>query len=383
MALYTPGTQFNGGMNNPKYGGSMANIFNGVNLPTSGGGWNQDQYNQSLASMMRALMGSNPFGGTQGFLGRGTTPYTPSYIENPGAAQWQNVSAPRPYAWQSVNSTNVNPKDFFGNSSKSQVSAQNVTAPGAVDWERVNAANLGVDPMASVRAALPFINEQQDTGFANAASKFGRLGTLMSGGNGAGYTDSLGQVARKSANDIASLTENTMLTAAENQAARAMQAALANQQTGYSANESAASRAMQAALANQGAGLQAAIANQNADQSGWSRMLQAALANQSGNLQAQMANQQTGAQAGALANQQALQAALQNSQGNYQSQENALSRMMQSLLANQQAGYQGAALNNSNNLQAAGIQSGLESQQGNWWTQFMNMLGQFRSPWSY
>src|SRR5215467_3279124 len=165
-----------------------------------------------------------------------------------------------------------------------------------------------------------------------------------------------------------------------------LQAALANQQAQQMANAQnlaallqtqglGGQLGMQGQLANQQQGLQAALANQQAQEFGAGQQLQASLANQQTGLQAglanaqfgmqsQLANQQAGLQAGLAAQQMGLQGALANA-----------GYGMQAGLANQATGLQANLANQAAMMQALGLQyqGGL---QGALQTQNLGMQGQ-------
>lgn len=117
-------------------------------------------------------------------------------------------------------------------------------------WSNVNATSVDpgqlIDPTAAINAAKPGLQEQADIDFAGAGSRFGRSGMLNSGA----YAQALGGVARKQANDLASLTQNSLLDASKFNAQQklsalqgnqnaSLQAGLANSQGGLSAQEAA------------------------------------------------------------------------------------------------------------------------------------------------
>lgn len=104
-----------------------------------------------------------------------------------------------------------------------------------------------VDTNAVINAALPGIYEQQDIGFANAAARAGQSGMAMS----TPYTEALGGVARKSANDIAALTEAYRYNASEALADRRMQEELQQRELEQAAWEAQQQMNMQAQMANQ------------------------------------------------------------------------------------------------------------------------------------
>ena len=93
-------------------------------------------------------------------------------------------------------------------------------APPGYDPSNSTAPELSVDPMQVVESGLPWIQEQMNSAFADAGARFGRGGMLAS----SPYMETLGGVARKASDDIASLYWQTMLQAAESQAAREFQA---------------------------------------------------------------------------------------------------------------------------------------------------------------
>ena len=114
---------------------------------------------------------------------------------------------------------------------------------GNVNAQQINAAQLGTNPMDVINSAKPLIAQQQAEQFAKAGARFGAQGMLAS----TPYAGELGRQASNSSNQLANLYYNTLGGAAENQANREMQAALANQQA-----------SLQAGLGNQSANLQAA-----------------------------------------------------------------------------------------------------------------------------
>ncbi len=106
---------------------------------------------------------------------------------------------------------------------------QNPTAQYTLDAMRSAVAPINVntvDPSAVIRAQLPKIQEMQDQSFANAAARFGATGMGVS----TPYAQALGDVSRKTSNDIAGLTEGYYYQSATDAAARQLQADLANRQ---------------------------------------------------------------------------------------------------------------------------------------------------------
>lgn len=98
-----------------------------------------------------------------------------------------------------------------------------------------------VDTSAAIRAALPGIQEQQTKSFGEAAKRFGQTGMLAS----QPYMEALGNVSRKSSNDIASLIENLVYQAGEQYANRQLQAG-----EGYAGRQLQASEGYQNRLAS-------------------------------------------------------------------------------------------------------------------------------------
>lgn len=92
---------------------------------------------------------------------------------------------------------------------------------------QIDASQLQADPMDVVRSARPKIQEEMNRNFAKAANRMGGIGMLGS----SAYTSALGEASRKASNDLANVYYQALTQAAENQAAREMQAALANQST--------------------------------------------------------------------------------------------------------------------------------------------------------
>jgi len=142
-----------------------------------------------------------------------------------------------------------------------------------------------------------------------------------------------------------------------------------------------AQQAMQAAMANQQASLQA-------DQSNQQYGYQSSLANQQARLQADQSNQQYGYQS-SLANQQArLQADQSNQQYGYQASRDNQQAGLQASLANQQAGLQAGQFNSTQNLEAQrlgeqsrqfGSQQGLAgAQAAGQMAQTLGNLGQYQ-----
>jgi len=81
-------------------------------------------------------------------------------------------------------------------------------------------AKAKVDPMSVINAAKPGIMEEMNRGFASAAMRQGATGAMM----GSGYSQALGGVARKAANDIGQVTMDTLFKSSESAADREQQA---------------------------------------------------------------------------------------------------------------------------------------------------------------
>ena len=139
-------------------------------------------------------------------------------------------------------------------------------AVGMVDPYQVqDFAQSIVNTNAAIAAAMPGIYEQQDIGFANAANRMGQSGMAMS----TPYAESLGGVARKSANDIASLTEAYKYNASEAFAERAMQEQLQERALAEQAWAQQQQLNQAAQIANQQAAFQAWNAQNQYGQNQW------------------------------------------------------------------------------------------------------------------
>ena len=153
-----------------------------------------------------------------------------------------------------------------------------------------------VDTNAAIAAAMPGIYEQQDIGFANAANRAGQSGMAMS----TPYAQALGEVSRKSANDIAALTESYKYNASEAFAERAMQEQLQERQLLEQAWAQQQQLNQAAQMANQQAGLQAWQGQNQWNQNQWGNQNQLGMENywnqQDLNSQNQMNQQQLYAQ---------------------------------------------------------------------------------------
>ncbi len=99
------------------------------------------------------------------------------------------------------------------------------------------------DVTAAINAAKPAIYEEQTKGFGNAAKRFGQTGMLAS----SPYMAALGDVSRKSTNDIASLIENLTFQANESAAQRGLTGDIATMNDQTSRDLANRSRLMDAA----------------------------------------------------------------------------------------------------------------------------------------
>jgi hypothetical protein len=122
-----------------------------------------------------------------------------------------------------------------------------------------------VDTNAVINAALPGIYEQQDIGFANAANRAGQSGMAMS----TPYAQALGGVARNSANDIASITEQYRYGASEALAERRMQEELQQRALEQASWEAQQQMNLAAQQSNQQAAFQAWMAENQYGQNQW------------------------------------------------------------------------------------------------------------------
>jgi hypothetical protein len=158
-----------------------------------------------------------------------------------------------------------------------------------------------VDPSAVIASAQPGIMEQMNVAFADAGNRFGSSGMV-----GTPYSDSLGAASRGAANDIANITNQYQFAAAQSQAEREQQRALAE----YGADFNAWGQ--QGDWAHQGQ-----LADMNQAFNAWGQM---------GDWQNQQA-----LQGGNLANQQWM---AQNNWGfqDYQNQQNQQQQMMQMMM---------------------------------------------------
>lgn len=119
--------------------------------------------------------------------------------------------------------------------------------PTVGPYEVSDFAQQIVDTNNVINAAMPGIYEQQEKGFANAANRMGQSGMAMS----TPYAEALGEVSRKSGNDIAALTEAYRYNASEALAGRRMEEELQQRQLEEQAWAQQQQLNMAAQMANQ------------------------------------------------------------------------------------------------------------------------------------
>jgi hypothetical protein len=94
-----------------------------------------------------------------------------------------------------------------------------ISAPGA--WDPSFQVDAGLtDTQDAINAQLPWIEEQRDAGFADAAARAGQSNFVMS----SPYVERLGGVARKAASDTQAMAEQFLFQAEESARQRDLQA---------------------------------------------------------------------------------------------------------------------------------------------------------------
>jgi hypothetical protein len=354
---------------------------NTINLP----GFNQNSFQPGQLNLPQ-------FGATPTVTGAvGPSGLASSYLVNPGQVQAPSSYTPQQVQAMMVNAPGaINPITGVPNVSAPQLQQyqmnpnafQQVNAPTLKDFQMQAAANVApsglattqsfTDPGVAASYMSPYTQNvvntqlaqaqvqeqqqlQQQHGAAAQAGAFGGSRQAVEDANiSLGYqqqAQALQAQGLQSAYQQAQQQFNTQqqagLQAQQFNIGTGLQAQLANQQAQQQANVQNLSSFLQTQGLGAQTGLQAGLANQ-----------QAGLSVGQQNLQANLATQQLGATTGlqaALANQSM---SYQQQLANQQAQEFGYGQQLQAGLANQQAGLQAQGMN-----QSAGLQAGLANMQ--------------------
>jgi len=282
---------------------------------------------------------TNPFGDTYADAANQMTQITPGMMQqsaqsvigtgNYGSApEWNGFTPQSPGAYVGAGS--------YQGYTAAPYSGSQVSAPGAWGGYDIQtpggwtSRDIDINTTATqdaINAQLPWIAEQRDLGFADAASRAGQSGFAMS----TPYMESLGGVARKAASDTQAMAEQFLFQAEESTRQRELQAEMQQLQLEKEAWEAQGNWSMAAQVQEAQNSLSA-----------WQSQGQMDLA-------AQMANQQTGL--GAYQTQQGINAANAAGQNQFGLQSAQMQNDYQLALAQMlnQAGLSGSLAQNQFN----------------------------------
>ena len=267
MSLYGGNGEFGGMYGNPKMGGT--------NMGSYYGGTQQDQWNQGQWELQQqrgpgsqsiysagGFDPNNPFGTTYTSSNSLSDPFmmTPQMREAEQARMgdaayntWYNSDTRdfldpssmlrginiggTPFLTTQAGTRTINPdamQGMFGTSGASGgvpagYEGTAYQAPG--EWGGYEFDVSQLDPNKAIEAWEPYMEEQRGQGFAEAANRMGQSGMNAS----TPYSEALGGVARKSADDTARIAAEYQYRAQESMAQRDLQRQMAEQQAGLQA----------------------------------------------------------------------------------------------------------------------------------------------------
>ena len=190
----------------------------------------------------------------------------------------------------------------------------NVNAPGGYTPGSIDPRTTATQD--AINAQLPWIQEQQDIGFADAAQRAGQSGFAMS----TPYMEALGGVARQASNDTQAMAQQFLFQAEESARQRELQAAMQEEANRFGAWQQQGNWDLNSQLANAGNSL-----NAWQTQGGWGQQ------GQDRDLQAWMMQNQLGMQNAQGQNDWNLASWQSQQQQNMMNQQNQQQLMMQLL----------------------------------------------------
>lgn len=183
--------------------------------------WEDNPFGRNYADASNSVSSVTPdmmFNSLTGFFGNGQgspppayQPYTPNQQPYQAPPAYQNTGAYQGYTAGAFSGPQVSAPGAWG--------GYDINAPGA--WDPSFTVDAGLtDTQDAINAQLPWIAEQRDLGFADAAARAGQSGFAMS----SPYMESLGGVARNAANDTQAMAEQFLFQAEESARQRDLQA---------------------------------------------------------------------------------------------------------------------------------------------------------------